>query len=217
MGVWARNGIDVFVADYGNHRVQRFDRNLAFVSSFSTRNRPNLDDRLPEGRAGFGYPTDIAVSRHGDLFICDGENSRILKVIGLSKIEKTFGGFDAGKGLLHKPSQLEIGPNDNVYVHDGQRVVVFDNFGNFIRVIGEGVFAGTIYISADETGLIVLSDQNLLFFDRDDRLILTVGLHEMNVHSPRAFVFSRGTAYFLTARGISAVADPRRTHSNEKQ
>ena len=36
-GIWARNGLDVFVADYGNHRIQRFDRDLSFVSSFSTR------------------------------------------------------------------------------------------------------------------------------------------------------------------------------------
>src|SRR5437867_9667221 len=67
-GVWARNGIDVFVADYGNHRIQRFDRNLNYVSTLYTRDNPNPEER-------FGYPTDVAVSRLGDLFICDTENS----------------------------------------------------------------------------------------------------------------------------------------------
>ena len=55
-GLWARNGIDVFVADYGNHRIQRFDRNLNFVSSLFTRDNTNPEER-------FGYPTDVALSR----------------------------------------------------------------------------------------------------------------------------------------------------------
>ena len=40
-GVWARNGIDLFIADYGNHRIQRFDRNLNYVSTFYTRDSDN--------------------------------------------------------------------------------------------------------------------------------------------------------------------------------
>jgi hypothetical protein len=35
-GIWARNGIDVFVADYGNHRIQRFDRNLNYISTMTS-------------------------------------------------------------------------------------------------------------------------------------------------------------------------------------
>jgi len=57
-GIWARNGIDVFVADYGNHRVQRFDRGLTFVSSLSTRESSEPGQR-------FGYPSDVALSRMG--------------------------------------------------------------------------------------------------------------------------------------------------------
>lgn len=218
-GVWARNGIDVFVADYGNHRIQRFDRNLAFISSFSTRDRPNTDVRPPDGRASFGYPTDVAISRLGDLFICDSENSRILKVVGQSQVQKAFGGFDAGKGRLRKPSRIEIGPNDNVYVLDampagrqGNRVVEFDNFGNFVRVIGEGLFQNAIHIFSDESGLIVLDDTKLFFFDRDDRLVLDVqfdSLLKIQQSNVRAFAFSRGVGYFLTSQGMLTAADPR--------
>ena len=88
-GLWARNGIDVFVADYGNHRIQRFDRHLSYVSTLYARENPDPDER-------FGYPTDVAVSRLGDLFICDSENSRIVKVNRFTQVERTFGGFSAG-------------------------------------------------------------------------------------------------------------------------
>lgn len=204
-GVWARNGIDIFVADYGNHRIQRFDRNLAFVSSFSTRDRANPDER-------FGYPTDVAVSRLGDLFICDSENSRILKVTGLSKVERTFGGFDAGKGKLHTPSQIDLGPNDNVYVKDGNRVVVFDTFGNYIQTFGEGVWSGDFIMCADETGVAILDRGQLSCFDKHNRPVLTVpvatltGGEESKV---QAFTFSRGSLFFLTDSGIITTPDPR--------
>ncbi len=203
MGVWARNGIDVFVADYGNHRIQRFDRKLAYISTFSTRERTSPDER-------FGYPTDVAVSRLGDLFICDSENSRILKVVGLSKVERSFGGFDAGKGRLKKPNQIEIGPNDNVYVQDERRIVEFDNFGNFIREFSEEMFHGAPLLYADENGLGIVSENLLYAFDKDDRLQKTVALDPLlQEKKVRSLVFSRDTMYLLTDAGIITAPDPR--------
>ena len=96
-GLWARNGIDVFVADYGNHRIQRFDRGLNFISSFSARESTDPEER-------FGYPLDVALSRLGDLFVCDGENARVVKINRFTKVERAFGGFDAGKGRLLRPA-----------------------------------------------------------------------------------------------------------------
>ncbi|MBI5471772.1 MAG: NHL repeat-containing protein [Ignavibacteriae bacterium] len=202
-GIWARNGIDIFAADYGNHRIQRFDRNLAFISTFTTRERANADER-------FGYPTDVAISRLGDMFICDGENLRILRVNGAGKIEKIFGGFDAGKGRLKKPTQIELGPADKVYIRDEHDVVVFDNFGNYIQTLGAGLFSSPAYIYADETGLVVLSESKLFCFDENERLVQTVEVAQLTDATPRAFALSRGKIYFLTSNGVTAAADPRK-------
>lgn len=201
-GVWARNGIDIFVADYGNHRIQRFDRHLTLISSLFTRDREDPNER-------FGYPTDVALSRLGDLFICDMENSRVLKVSGLSKVERTFGGFGAGKGRLYKPNQLDIGPNDNVYVQDGRRVVVFDTFGNYVHAI-EGLFEQDPLMYADEKGLVVLDGKRFYVFDDNMRRLATVVLDTMLVRgTPRAFALGRGDAFVLTADGITRIPDPR--------
>lgn len=201
-GVWARNGIDIFVADYGNHRIQRFDRQLVFISSFSTRERSNPDER-------FGYPTDVALSRLGDLFICDSENTRILKVSGLSKVERIFGDFGAGRGRLHTPNQLDIGPNDKIYVQDGKRVVVFDTFGNFVHAI-EGLFEHDPLIYADDEGLVALADMRFYVFDRDDKPLTAVPVDTARVVStPRAFALSRDSAYVLTREGIVKLVSPR--------
>jgi len=202
--VWARNGIDVFVADYGNHRIQRFDRQLAFVSSLSTR-----DSDVPEER--FGYPTDVALSRMGELFICDGENQRVVKVNGLSQVEKTFGGFDAGKGKLEKPTRIAIGPSDNVYVLDGSRILVFDSFGNFLHELYDTMWKQPSALYADENRILIADQGALYCFDRQERPSGNVALADI-IPGLRGEVRSigshQGKLYLLSASGLATVADP---------
>ncbi len=207
-GIWARNGIDVFVADYGNHRIQRFDRNLNFISTLFTRDSDNPDER-------FGYPAGVTLSRLGDLYICDGENSRIVKVNSLSQVERTFGGFDAGKGRLEKPTAVQAGPHDNIYVLDGARVVIFDTFGNFVNELAPGLFRKPSCMVADDAGASVIDGDTLFCFDENQRPILAQSIRTLT-GSPdirvRSIAFSRGTLYLLAVDGLHAVPDPRVNH-----
>ena len=204
-GLWARNGIDVFIADYGNHRVQRFDRGLNYISTFSTR-----ESAIPDER--FGYPRDVAVSRLGDLFICDGENARIVKVNRFSKVERSFGGFDAGAGRLLRPSELEVGPKDRVYVLDMARVMVFDNFGNFVHELLPGLFRAPQTLFADNNGIVILDADTLYCFDGNERPTRIITLESLgvaqgvNIHS---FVCSRDEMFLLTSIGLQRIPDPR--------
>lgn len=211
-GIWARNGIDVFVADYGNHRIQRFDRSLSFVSSFSTREDPNPDLR-------FGYPTDIALSRLGDLFVCDGENARLAKVNRFTRVERTFGGFDAGRGRLQNPIGVEVGPKDQVFVLDGPRIVVFDNFGNYVNTLGDGLIKSPEQLVADQEGILVLDSGVLHCFDGDLRLVYSLALDEVERladRKVRSISASRGVLYFLTNSGLVTIPDPRHDERQRK-
>jgi len=206
-GVWARNGIDVFVADYGNHRIQRFDRSLNFVASFSTRDNDNPDQR-------FGYPTDVAVSPLGDLFLCDGENSRILKVDRFSQVERTFGGFDAGKGRIENPATVQVGPRDQILVVDGARIVVFDYFGNYTGMLGEGLWGAPLCLYADESVVAVVDSARLICFDADRRPIVATTLAAIGVPpgwDVRSLTLLGGKVYLLGSSGLAIVADPRMT------
>jgi hypothetical protein len=208
-GLWARNGIDVFVADYGNHRIQRFDRDLSYISTFSTRGSTNPDERV-------GYPTDVAVSRLGDLFICDGENARIVKVNRFSKVERTFGGFDAGGGRLLRPLDLEVGPEDRVYVLDGNRVMVFDNFGNFVHELLPGSFHNPRAIFADGRSVVVLDTRALYCFDANERPARTISLESLGMAAEatiRSLTFSGNTLFLLTSDGVQQLPDPRPDNS----
>jgi hypothetical protein len=173
-GIWARNGLNIFVADYGNHRIQRYDRTISYVATLSTRSADN-----PEIR--FGYPTDVTVSRQGDLYLCDGENVRILKVNQLDRVDRSFGGPGAGQGTLSAPSALEVGPGDYVYVLDGDRVVVFDSFGNYIRELGPGLVTGPRALFGDERSVILVDRTSLLRFDEGGRLTGRSALEDLPV------------------------------------
>lgn len=209
--VWARNGIDVFVSDYGNHRIARFDRSLNFVSSFSTRGSDNPDER-------FGYPTGVALSRLGELYICDTENSRIVKVDRFSTVERTFGGFGGGGGRLNAPVYVELGPHDAIYVLDGRRVAVFDPFGNYLRDLLPSLLSRPAALFADNNVIAVLDSETLYMFDGNERVS---GAFPLGVLVPRpvevrALALNAGRLYLLTGGGLMTFPDPRKTSDIEK-
>jgi hypothetical protein len=204
-GLWARNGIDVYVADYGNHRIVRFDRSLNFVSSFSTRESDNPDER-------FGYPSDVAVSRLGELYICDTENSRILRVDRQNNVAGSFGGFGAGKGRLLAPLQIEVSPQDAVYVVDGKRIVIFDVFGNFTGVLAGGVIHDPRALWSDQHGVLVIDGEMLYCFDEHQRPICSLAVATVLGNDRvkvRSIAVSGDLIYLLTDSGFSTVPDPR--------
>ena len=123
--VVAPNGLDIYVADYGNHRIQRFDRRLSLVSTFPP-------THAPEDVRSVAYPRGVGISQFGLMFVADGNDNLIVK-IGSRGIEKTFGGMGAGRGNLHMPTRVRVSSDDLVYVQDGNALVVFDTFGNYVR------------------------------------------------------------------------------------
>ncbi len=199
--VWARNGIDVFVADYGNHRIQRFDRQLAFVSSLSTRENDNPDER-------FGYPTDVALSRLGDLFVCDGENQRVLRINRLSEVERVIGGFDAGEGKLERPTKIGLGPDDDLFVLDGERILVFDAFGNFLARLYDSMWKAPSALYADADRVIVADDGELYCFGRERQLLTHIKPGGNSTGGIRGIGSFGGKLYLLGEHGLSILPDP---------
>ena len=204
--VSATSGLNVFVADYGNHRIQRYDRSFNFISTLYTREDADASKR-------FGYPMAVALSRQGELFVSDGENNRILKITPFNTVERVFGGFDAGLGRLIRPGQIEIDLHDRVYVIDETRVVVFDNFGNYVRTIGSGVlqqptglsFNVHLYV-ADGDSIHVFRESGALVesIDPADLIPLesgTVNIVDVGVYRSLLYVLT-ATEIVLTSRKV---------------
>lgn len=132
--LWAGNGLDVFVADYNNQRLLRYDKDLNFISSYSS------DESLEENLR-FGYPAAIALSPQGELFVADHEFKRLLRFDVFGNPKASFADFNWGEGGLDRPAKILISARGDIFVSDSVRqvVMIYDAFGNFTGKLGEGL------------------------------------------------------------------------------
>jgi len=167
--ICAASALDVFVADYNNHRVQRYDKDLNYISSL-------YSDENWEETFQFAYPKSVAVSIHGDLFIIDGENVRLLKLNSFGEPEMSFGDFSEGKGRLMDPVQITMSPKDKMYVSDGgaNKIVVFDYFGNYLSEIGSGFLKEPHGLFYSSLSLLLVADtgnKRVVIFNPEGELV----------------------------------------------
>jgi hypothetical protein len=153
VAIRARNGLDVFVADYSNQRIERYDKDLNFIATFiATEDTP---DHLL-----FGFPKDVDISSQGELFCLDGENQRILKLDVQGIPQLSFGDFDAGEGHLFDPSRILITKSGYLCVSDIQKklIVIFDLYGNYVSRIGKGLLEEPRGLCETPQGYIAVAD-----------------------------------------------------------
>jgi hypothetical protein len=155
----ATDGVNVYVSDFGNHRIQRFDRDFNYISSLSTRDTSDVSSR-------FGYPLDIALSEIGDLFILDGENIRVMKFNSQNVFERSFGDINSGKGKLQNPMKL-IATNSRIFVGEKNKILVYDYFGNYLGSVGDGVLINLTGFSILKNELVAASNDTIWWFTRD--------------------------------------------------
>ena len=160
--ICAINGLDVFVADYENLRIERYDRDLNRISSF-------YSQEIWDEKFQFGFPMSVTISKHGELFIIDKENLRILKIDSFGEPAESFGDFDSGSGRLESPYQLAINGKDILAVSDNasNRIVFFDYFGNYLLESGDNK------LNAPK-GLGWFNDQALLVADSQNHRIVAL-------------------------------------------
>jgi len=173
--VYARRANDIYVADDDNHRVQRFNRTLDYITTIHRRNEP-------EAKGRFGYPRDIAVTRQGDLLIVDGENARIAKIDPFGEAQRSFGDINAGAGRLLEPSKIEVDDDDNAYVLDRHRLLQFDPFGSYVRDVPLPLNVRPVNISIDRDTLVVLCPDEVYLYDlATDSFVISYALESPGV------------------------------------
>lgn len=163
--IFAKNGLDIFVADFENHRVQRFNRKMNFIASFYTRDDEDLDNR-------FGFAQSVAVNSKNEIFIADGENKRVLKFSNFSSnVEKIIGGINAGKGKLKNPIQIEFDSLNQLYVLEKNKIICFDEFGNYFFTIGNELLKNATGFSIHRNKIFVAEDSTLKIFSLDGKFL----------------------------------------------
>ncbi len=168
-------GLEVYVSDSYNHRILRYDRDLNYISQYAPEDI--LDDRWK-----FGFPQDARISIHGDLFIIDGENRRLLRINRLGKPVQPLGGFEDSGNLIEDPERFAIGPDDALYVIDREKsdVAVLDYFGNYIRSFGGAVLKNPEGIAVSQANRIFVADaalRQVVVFSPEGSVLGEIGPH----------------------------------------
>lgn len=150
--------IDVYVSDYNNHRIQRFDHNLNFISSLQKSEQIN-----------FEYPKSISLSTKGDLYILDSYNKRIFKINGFNRLERIFGNYESGKAVFSNPSIIKVDNQQRIYVLDGDDILVFDQFGIYLKSITlpENFTENIIDFYPEQSKMFLLTSKNLYELDSE--------------------------------------------------
>ncbi len=154
---------NVWVADYGNNRVQEFNEKGEFVQKF--------------GSAGtepgqFEGPMSIAFSG-GNLYVTDYRNDRVQEFSTSGSLLGHFGEAGAGDGQFSHPYGIAADPiTGNLYVIDSgnARVQQFTPAGAFLTKFGEygtqpGTFLAPSGIAVNATGSVYVVDNTANLVD----------------------------------------------------
>jgi len=150
---------NLYVADRLNHRVQKFDRTMAFSRAWGngtiwTSGTPAPAPLTGTANGYFDNPTGIAVDAQGNVYVADTYNARIQKfdsngtfLMGWGNGTRWEGATAApapaagsANGAFSSPGKIALDRDQNLYVADldNYRVQKFSTRGIFLLGIGNG-------------------------------------------------------------------------------
>jgi len=171
----------IYVADSGNHRIQRFTADGQFVATWGQHSTIETEVGTPRG---FNEPWDIAVASDGTMYVADTWNHRIQKLDAEGNPITTWGLFGQyslddtlGQSAFYGPRGVATGPDGRIYVADtgNKRIQVFETDGQFAFQWGgggvlEGYLDEPVGIAVDPGGAVYVADtwnRRVQVFDKD--------------------------------------------------
>ncbi|MBI4687606.1 MAG: hypothetical protein HY756_07470 [Nitrospirae bacterium] len=161
-GIWVTEEGYKYVADMDRKQIVVFDNNNKFLRAY--------------GESGqFGKPTDVAVYK-SKIYVCDFDKNQIIVVDKDSgKTIGEIGGIGTKEGYLHKPTNVVVDKEGNIYVNDSFnfRMQKFSPEGKYVKRFGYqgdtlGGFARPKGLDIDKEGHLYVADtafENVQIFD----------------------------------------------------
>jgi len=175
-GVAVDSSGNVYVADFGNNRIQKFDSNGGFITKWGS---------YGNGDGWFGNPYGVAVDSSGNVYAADSGNSRIQKFDSNGGFITKWGSSGTGDGQFNDPFGVAVDSSGNVYVTDyyNHRIQKFNSNGGFMTKWGsdgtvDGQFKGFTGVAVDSSGNVYAADSGnnrIQKFDSNGRFITKWG------------------------------------------
>ncbi|OGF57772.1 MAG: hypothetical protein A2Z21_10255, partial [Candidatus Fraserbacteria bacterium RBG_16_55_9] len=167
---------NVYVSDFGNARIEKFDASGAFLMKWGRRGN---------GEGQFNQPIGVAIDEEGNVYVSDSGNDRVQKFDAAGSFLMKWGSFGAGDGQFHDPRGLALDSNGYVYVVDSgnHRVQKFSLSGAFLKKWGiPGRGDGELFlpfgVAVDSVGNVYVTDtlnHRIQKFDAGGNFITTWG------------------------------------------
>jgi sugar lactone lactonase YvrE len=120
-----------------------------------------------DGPSHFTAPSDVVTNPAGEIFVVDGHaangNNRIVKYAADGTFILEFGGTGYGPGELRGPHAIAMAPDGRLFVADrqNQRIVIFDQDGNYLSRWTQFGMPSDIWISPDGTVYVADSESDM--------------------------------------------------------
>ena len=140
---------NVYVADYANNRIRKVDSAGTISTVAGNGAQGYAGDGGPSTSARLYYPSSVALSSAGSLYIADSANNRVRKVDGAGVITTVAGSGTAGysgdggpatDAELDSPWDVAVDLSGNLYIADynNHRIRKVDTSGDITTVAGTG-------------------------------------------------------------------------------
>ena len=155
-GIATDSSGNVYVADKGNNRIQKFSSNGTFITKWGE-----------SGSAAdkFTSPSGIATDSSGNVYVTDTLNNRIQKFSSNGTFITKWGEKGKDQSEFSFPYGIATDSSGNVYVADtfNNRIQKFSSNGTFITKWGEsgsvaGKFSSPYGIAIDSSGNVYVAD-----------------------------------------------------------
>jgi len=147
---------NLYVADTGNERIQKFDANGGFITKWGV---PG------SGPGQMNWPSDVSVAPDGSVYVTDTTNHRVQRWTSDGAFISQWGSAGSGDGQFVNPSAVATDSAGNVYVvdADNDRIQKFTATGGFITKFGSfgagaGQLDGPSDIAVNASGTIYVLD-----------------------------------------------------------
>ncbi|MFA8344046.1 MAG: NHL repeat-containing protein [Rhodothermaceae bacterium] len=144
--------LKIYVCDKNNNRIQVFDKDLNFISIFTSGEN---------GAADFEYPSVCKVSNPGDLFFLDSENKSVFTLNVPTNEYREIININNSNFSFEDPGYFDLDASSNIYVIHENKLYIYDQFGNGLTSFNLNFTPKNIFINR---GFIFINTETEIYY-----------------------------------------------------